>query len=166
MRTLVCNELLHHIGDILEVEICPSPMEVIEWTKAVELPFGLAQLLRFDWPQESFDLYKYRFYSSLAISEDAYTPVMLHQGFLNIGHAPNGDWLVLKLMGEECEVGMLNHEIFDEGEADLTTLYEPIARSFESFLNTVVNGRYLPTDYFAAKDFNGFLEDERKATQS
>jgi hypothetical protein len=49
------------------------------------------------------------------------------------------------------------------GEAELSGLYEPIAKSLESFFHKILENRYLPTDYFSAKAYNTFLDEERQA---
>jgi hypothetical protein len=62
--------------------------------------------------------------------------------------------------------GFVTHEDWspwNDEPQDARRFFQPIARSFDSFLYRVVEGKYLPSDYYAAKDFNKFLEEEKKA---
>lgn len=81
---------------------------------------------------------------------------LLIQRFLPIGSAPNGDALVIRYDGDRLEAGFLSHEIHDP------VAYQPIARTLDSLLYKLVEGRYIPTDYHAAKAFNAFLAEESR----
>jgi hypothetical protein len=60
---------------------------------------------------------------------------------------------------DACPVGYVSHEEYDL-ESDPRPLFEPAARSLESFLFRIAEGRFFPCDYFEAGDFNRFLQEE------
>jgi hypothetical protein len=68
--------------------------------------------------------------------------------------------LVVRCDSEPCEVGFITHEEYWEHKDEPEKVYERIARSLDSLLYRVVEGRYVPIDYYAAKEFNEFLAEE------
>jgi hypothetical protein len=75
---------------------------------------------------------------------------------------PNGDWLVIAFAKLGCIPGFITHEEWDQ-ESSPASFFEPIAKSMESLLYRIAEGRYIPTDYYAAKPFNDFLREENGA---
>jgi hypothetical protein len=121
----------------------------------------LDHLIRFDWPQKSGYLAHLRVSSAKEILDGNLLPDLLPHRFLPIGSAPNGDSLVVRFDADQCEVGFISHEEYWEHKDDPGSVYQPIGRTLESLLYKVVDGRYIPTDYYAAKEFNAFLNEER-----
>ena len=89
---------------------------------------------------------------------------LLADKFLNVGYAPNGDLLVLDFSTEACVPGFICNDQFWGGDhTNSREFFQPIARTFESLLYRISEGRYIPTDYYAAFAFNKFLDEERKS---
>ena len=163
MRSSVCSELLHHFDADEALAVDSSPPEFAKWLDTVTLPWDLQHLLRFDWPQKSGYIGHLRIMSAQELLADEFLGSLLRHQLLPIGSAPNGDTLVIRTGSDQCEVGFLTHEEYWEHQEDPLTVYQPIARTLDSLLYRLVEGRYIPTDYYAAKEFNAFLADERRA---
>jgi hypothetical protein len=55
-------------------------------------------------------------------------------------------------------VGFITHKEYDG--ADPRKYFCPVARSIETLLYRAAEGRYVPVDYYEARSFNQFLQDE------
>ena len=104
--------------------------------------------------------------SSTSIHAEDSTSFLKHH-FLYIGNAPNSDMLVIDYSTDACVPGFITHEEWNPWPDDPDELedprdfFQPIASSFDSFLRRVVEGRYLPMDYYAAKEFNTLHANDR-----
>ena len=127
---------------------------------------GLLRFMQWDWPQSDCQIAHVSIKSSASFYADEATAPLLKHKFLNVGSAPNGDTFVIDFSTDACVPGFITHEewshLSDEPQ-DPRLFFQPIGRTFESFLYRAVEGRYIPTDYYAAKEFNRFLTDERNA---
>jgi hypothetical protein len=162
MRSSLCREFLIHLDRDGHLEVGPAPKAVAKWLDKAKLPWDLAHLLRFDWPQKGGEIHGRGLY--LAASKDILAHDLrkdLHRhGFLPIGSAPNGDLLVVRCDSEPCEVGFITHEEYWEHKDEPVVAYQRVARTLDSLLFRVAEGRYIPIDYYAAKEFNAFLAEE------
>ncbi len=78
---------------------------------------------------------------------------------LPIGWGPNGDNFAIDFSNESCPVGFINHEECGEDD-DPRPHFEPAARSIESFLFQVADGRFFPSNYDETTAMNEFLASE------
>jgi hypothetical protein len=161
MRASVCSEFLHHLDGDARLAVGHSPKVVIAWLDRANLPWDLDHLIRFNWPQKSGYLAHLHVSSAKQILDADSLADFLPHRFLPIGSAPYGDSVVVRFDPDQCEVGFISHEEYSEHKDDPGNVYQPIARTLESLLFKVVEGRYIPTDYYAAKEFNAFLKEER-----
>jgi hypothetical protein len=164
MRAGVCSEFLHHLDFDGELKVGHCSRRFAAWLEKANLPWDLQHLLRFNWPQRSGYLAHLRFNSAREILADEFLVDLLKHHFLPIGSAPNGDMLVVRFDSDRCEVGFLTHEEYWDQKQDPVKIYEPIAATLESLLFRIVEGRYIPTDYYAAKEFNAFLAEDQGPT--
>ena len=126
----------------------------------------LLRFMQWDWPQSDCQIAHITIQSSVSFHADEVTAHLLKHKFLNVGSAPNGDWFVIDFSTEACVPGFVTHEEWSPWRnepQDPRQFFQPMTRSFESFLYRAVEGRYLPTDYYAAQEFNRFLAEERTA---
>ena len=167
MNRSVCREFLNHLDHDESLACEHAPQHIAKWLEELNLPMGLLRVMQWDWPQADGCIAHVRIMASASLYADEATAHLLPHKFLNVGSAPNGDWFVVDFSTEACVPGFITHEEWspwsDEPE-DARKFFQPIARSFDSFLYRAVEGRYLPTDYYAAKDFNAFIADERRAS--
>jgi hypothetical protein len=166
MNSHLCGEFIGHLDQDGSLQCGHAPEHIMKWLEELNLPMDLLRFMQWRWPQSDGYIAHISVRSSVSIHADEMTSPLLKHKFLNAGFAPNGDWFVIDFSTEACVPGFVTHEEWcpwtDETE-DARKFFQPIARSLESFLCRAVEGRYLPTDYYAAKEFNAFLVDERNA---
>lgn len=166
MKNSVCEEFIHHLDQDGSLECDNAPEHIKKWLEDLNLPMGLLRFMQWEWPQTDGFIAHIRILSSASLYADEATAPLLKHKFINAGSAPNGDTFVIDFSTEACVPGFITHEEWSpcsDKPGDPREFFQPIARSFESFLYRAVEGRYLPTDYYAARDFNAFLADERSA---
>lgn len=162
MDSDVCRELLYHLDSDGSLSIGNAPAKVAKWLKALELPWALSQVLHFYWPQKCGSIAHIRLWPSRDLPKDPLLEELLDLKLLPIGCAPNGDSLVINFATDKCEVGFISHELWaDEADKTPDRIYQPIARTLDSFLYRIAEGKYVPTDYHAAQAFNKFLKEEK-----
>jgi len=163
MRTSVCREFLLYLDRNGELDVGESPKAVVKWLKQSNLPFDLKHLLHFDWPQKTAEILPWlRLSAAKEIPALEARNKLLRHGFLQVGSSVGGDPLVIRWDLEPFEVGFLTHEEFWGQDVEPQKVYARIARSLESLLYRVVEDRYVPIDYYAAKDINAFLAEEAR----
>ena len=166
MKSSVCSEFIHHLDRDGSLACGNAPAKIQKWLERLKLPMDLLCLMRWDWPQTDGRIVHIDIKSSASIHADEATALLLPHKLINVGSAPNGDWFVIDFSTEAAVPGFITHEEWSpwsEPPNDPRKLFQPIARSFDSFLYRAVEDRYLPTDYYAARDFNAFIADERSA---
>jgi hypothetical protein len=167
MSRNILSEFIHHLNFNQEMEIAHAPDDVIEWIEGLGLPMSIQRFLQWDWPQVDSQIGHIAIMSSAHVCSNDWVDDFASQKFLWLGTAPNGDFFVLDYSTEQCIPGFITHEECWNGnggmKAELRRYFQPIARSFASLLYRLVEMRYVPTDYYAARDFNAFLEDEHRA---
>lgn len=160
MRTNLCAEFLIHADREELAGIGKSAPKVVKWLDKQNLPSSLLHLLQFYWPQkENLGIRHLVFYTANEIVNDGWQKECLRQRLLTIGSAPNGDYLVVRLDTDQCEVDFISHEEWDH-EADYHQFYQPIAKSLDSLLYRLIVDKFVPADYFVAQDYNSLLEEK------
>jgi hypothetical protein len=169
MNQSLCREFIQHLDRDESLQSGNAPDHIKNWLEGLTLPMDLLRFLQWDWPQVDCQIAHISIMSSESLYSDEVTPHLLKHNFLNAGSAPNGDWFVIDFSSGACMPGFITHEEWspwaDEPQ-DSRPFFEPIARNFDSFLYRVLEGKYLPTDYYAAREFNRFLAIERNAEPS
>jgi hypothetical protein len=159
----VCRELICHLDKDGSLGIEASSKAVVKWLEAAELPWNLDMMIRHYWPQQESQIGHISWLTASELVQREQQPLFMAAKLLEVGSAPNGDPFVIDFSSDACAVGFVSHEEFSDNEAEVRKVFQPIARSFASFLHRVAEERYLPTDYFAAKAFNEFLREEQNA---
>ncbi len=166
MNCSVALEFIYYLDRHGALECGDAPEHIKRWLEDLNLPVGLLHFMQGLWPLTNCEIARIGIMSSTSIYADEATGLLLPHRFINVGSAPNGDWFVIDFTTEACVPGFITHEEWspwDDPPDDPRKFFQPIARSFESFLYRAVEDRYLPTDYYAARDFNTFVADERSA---
>lgn len=84
---------------------------------------------------------------------------MAGYGLLILGSCLNGDFIVLDTRSDDLEVGYVTHEEIDLSDAsDYREKYIAISPSIGSFLHDATFLRYLPDDYYYAKEAQEFVK--------
>lgn len=163
MKYDICREFIYHLDRDSDLQCGHAPDEIQAWIRELPLPSGLCPMLCWAWPQAGDYVAHVCIFPSESIKRHEMTDLLLKSQFLNAGSAPSGDMFVIDFSTEDCAVGFVTHEGWNpwsDEPGDPRSSYQPIARSLSTFLYRAVEGRYLPTDYYAAKAFNEFLAEE------
>lgn len=167
MNHELCGEFINHLDKNETLKCEHAPKNIQKWLHGLGLPNGLLNFMLWTWPQTEGQIGHISILPSVSLQADEATDHLLKHKFLNAGSAPNGDLFVIDFSTEACVPRFITHEEWSPSSDephDPRKFFQPIARTFESFLYRVVEGRYVPTDYYAAKEFNKFLADEQKAS--
>ena len=162
MQTSVASNLLHHLVDDT-VEIGHAWDGDKAWLEGLPLPVPLKRTLQWYWPIESVQIGPIVFEPVSGIRTYPWTPTLVQHQLIAIGFGPNGDAFVCDFASDECNVGFITHETYD-GESDPRRCYQPSFRTLESYLHRVDIGRYVPCDYYDARDYAEFLFAESQHT--
>ncbi|TWU51551.1 hypothetical protein Poly59_31440 [Rubripirellula reticaptiva] len=158
MQTSVASNLLHHLADD-SAEIGHASVDDKAWLEELPLPLELKRTLQWHWPTESTQIGPIVFEPVSGIRSYPWTPALLRHQQIPIGFGPNGDAFVCDFATDECNVGFVTHEEYD-GASNSRPFYQPTFRTLESYLHLVDMERYVPCDYYDARDFAEFLEAE------
>jgi hypothetical protein len=163
MNHSLCREFIQYLDQDGNLRAGNAPKPIAAWLAGLGLPHGLSCFMQWDWPQQDGYLAHIAIFSSSSLHQHPATARLAEHQFLNAGSAPNGDWFVIDFSTEACAPGFITHEEWNpwaDAPADPRPFFQPIARNFEAFLYRVAERRYLPTDYYAAREFNQFLKEE------
>ncbi|MEW6305127.1 MAG: hypothetical protein AB1705_16755, partial [Verrucomicrobiota bacterium] len=160
MNQSLCREFISHLDRSGSLNPGNAPKHISKWLEELGLPMDLLRFMQWAWPQTDCQIAHISIMSSESLYADEATAKLLKYKFLNVGSAPNGDIFAIDFSTKSCVPGFITHEEWnplDDEPQDPREYFEPIARTVDSFLYRVVEGKYLPTDYYAAREFNQFL---------
>jgi hypothetical protein len=158
MNGQAASWLIHHIDDG-SFGIAHAPKKTIAWFETLGLPMELLRFMQWRWPQKDCQIGPVSILKSSDIPKQDCIDVYLRHKLLPVGSGPNGDTFAIDFSVESCPVGFVTHEEY-YGEGDPREFFRPAARSVESFLYRIAEGRYFPCDYYATGYFNDFLRVE------
>lgn len=158
MNGQAASWLINHIDDD-SFGIAHAPKKIIAWFETLGLPMELLRFLQWQWPQKDCQIGPVSILKSSDIPKLDSIDVYLRHKLLPVGSGPNGDTFAIDFSVESCPVGFVTHEEY-YGEGDPREFFRPAARSVESFLYRIAEGRYFPCDYYATGYFNDFLRAE------
>ena len=119
----------------------------------------LKRTLQWYWPLEPVQIGPVCFTDAIGIQNHPWIEALIADKILPLGDCPNGDLFVVDFDSESCPVGYVTHEEFD-GESNPRRYFQPVFRTLESYLNRIAEQMFVPTDFYDARDFVGFLLDE------
>ncbi len=162
MRMSLIEDLLYHFWrrDGIRIDECDE--SAAERLKALSLPSQLFGLLRWTWVKADAEIGRYTIIPVEGIlSFSPFLERSLKESMIPIGYALNGDPLVLRWSDKDrCEVGLISHEEFDEDERVCPTLpYARVTSTLEEYLLRAVEGKYLPIDYYAARELDSLRQE-------
>ena len=158
MNKETASWLMHHIDDG-ELAVGHAPDPVIEWFETLGLEMSFLRFMQWSWPQNDCQIGSVRILGAQSIPNQDHIESYLQDKLLPVGSGPNGDTFAVDFSIINCPVGFVTHEEF-HGERSPRKFFRAAARSVESFLFRVAEGRYFPCDYYSTGDFNDFLRDE------
>ena len=158
MEGFLLDDLLHFLEKQGDIALGDHHPEVLSTVEGLALPGSIDGLLRHGyWPSEGFDAGTAGPHTLFGLRESVEDlgdlAAFARAQMFPIGAAPNGDPLVLMASGDKVEVGLVSHDLFWEDEvSDPSEAYVMVASSLEEYLWRIVEKRYLPLDYYAAKE--------------
>ncbi len=160
MCDYITEQLLGHL-DSGELSIGHAPEEVKAWFENKNLPICLLRLIQWHWPQKFCQIGGVNIYPASSIIEDEYVDKFISHQLLPIGYARDGGPFVIDYSLDPHPIGFLeiaDYSIINPREAVL----HYAARSLESFLYRISEGKYTPFDGGSANCWNIFLCEEAK----
>lgn len=128
--------------------------QFLAWIDRRELSANAKQLFSWFMPTHEIMVGTGSFYSAVDLMEmnDQWSR-MAGYGLLILGSCLNGDFIVLDTRSDDLEVGYVTHEEIDLSDAsDYREKYIAISPSIGGFLHDATFLRYLPDDYYFAKE--------------
>jgi hypothetical protein len=165
MRYELIRDLLHHLDTKYDLAVGNCEAELANRIKSLPLPLGLKHVFMWSWPTKSAQAGRYYIYRVPDVFSGEWFGLLLESRMLGIGSAANGDELVVKFSQEDCEVGFLDHVelavAIDEGKSP-ATFYTKVCASLDDLLLRLVEGKFLPIDYWSACDLNELKAERQK----
>lgn len=158
MSLSVAQNLISHLAES-GCEIGHASKRDIAWVEKLSIPVDLKRLLQWHWPLGACQIGPITLGPISDISRFPWIDEILECGLLPLGFGPSGDWFVCDLTTTDCNVGFINHERYGGGN-DARIHYQAAYRSLESYLHSVDLGRFMPGDFYDARDYHRFLSEE------
>ena len=136
-----------------------APPATKKWLEGLGLPLDLLRFMQWHWTQEGCFAGPVKLRSSAKLPKEHNSKILTEHQLLPVGIGPNGDTFAIDYSSESCPVGFITHEEY-AGKGDPRPFFRPAARSLESFLYRVIEGRYVPCDYYATGYHNEVLRAE------
>ena len=159
MRTELIRDLLKYLDGNGALESGDCPDDVNRAIEEMPLPTSLKRLLQWYWPNRSCRIGRYNIYTAKECLADKDLAILMQANMLPIGYAINGDPLVVRFSDDKCAVGLISHDKFWEEHTDPEVSYAEVTGSIEELLWRAADGRYLPTDFYAASELSGMRKE-------
>jgi hypothetical protein len=150
MRYQLTIDLLHHLDSNGSLEIGNADEKTTAILENLAIPIDLKRLLQWDWTTSGGQLGPYVLCSVNKIPATHDYDQLLKFKMIPIGDTANGDILVIRIVDEDCAVGLISHDEFWEGESDPVQAYAEVTPSIDEYLWRVAESKYLPIDFYAA----------------
>lgn len=161
MRSALVRDLMRSLGNAANRS--PKIGRCSESDKALieqwNIPVGLKRLLQWDWFNEPLGDPHY-IYSASDIIRANDRDLYMSAGLLQIGDCPNGDMICVDFNYEKCPVYFASHdELWSSDPPAPRSAAVKVFDSLEEFFWRLVEGKYIPVDYYAGKEYRDFLDE-------
>ncbi|MEZ0277235.1 MAG: hypothetical protein ACAH88_20150 [Roseimicrobium sp.] len=157
MNSDLAAQFLHHL-DFGELSVGHAPDDVKAWLEDLDIPMDLRRLMQWTWPQKFCLIAGIAIYTSRDIQKFENIDIFLANKLFPLGHSKCGDEFALDFSVESFPVGFVR--VGDYSEDNPRELLNYVARSLETFLYRVTEGKFVPYDADSAYLYNIFLKDE------
>jgi hypothetical protein len=120
------------------------------------LPVDFYSVMTTCWPSGAVSAGPYELFSLEEIFAHRRFDALRSKGWFLIGHALNGDYLVIKTgnkWASETRVGLVSHGHFLEEQMHPDECSVDVAENLLEFFYRAVEDRYMPADFFCAQEF-------------
>jgi hypothetical protein len=157
----VARNLIVHLAEE-GCEIGYASKRDISWVEKHLLPIDLKRTLQWYWPLSTCQIGPVAFEPVSGIRTFPWTDAIIACDLYPLGFGPSGDVFACDFAANRCCVGFINHGKYGGG-SDAREYFQATFSSLASYLYLVDGRRYVPADYYAARDFINFLADESAA---
>ena len=159
MRNELVIDLMGHLGKSHQFQAGSAGREVEAKIESMVLPMDVKRLLQWRWPLSHAVVGPYSLYPAEHVTTIEDLDRFLKSSMVPIGAARNGDILVILFDERHEEIGLVSHDELWEGEGPPSDCFVPVCRSVDEYLWRVSEGRYLPRDFFAAREWQQLKEE-------
>lgn len=152
MRYELVKDLLHHLDRDNGLKVGHADEKTTGHLEGLPIPLDLKRLLQWSWTTSGGQVGPYFLDSVNSIPDNYdYERLMLHH-LIPVGHAANGDILVIRFEDEHCRIGLVSHDELWEEVGTPDAAFVEVAPTLDEYFWRVCEGRYLPIDFYAASE--------------
>ena len=151
IRFDLISDLLHHLDKGGSLGIATCSVELQAFIEGLDLPMNLKRIFQWRWASTWANVGTYRIGSVEEVFYGEWFDRLYSDRMLKIGSAKNGDAVVVRVLDDRCEVGLINSAEF-AGDEDLPPghFYVGVCGGLDDLLFRLAEGKFLPVDYFSA----------------
>lgn len=151
MRPDLIRDLFLHLDRDGSLQIGSCNTTTNHTLERLPIPLNLKRTLQWNWMRSGGSVGKYTLYGINAVLQHDDFQSLFQDSMIPIGHALNGDLLVLRFTKDKCAVGLVSHDLLWEENTSPDEAYVETS-SIEEYLWRAAEGLFLPTDYYTASD--------------
>ena len=164
-RTELISDLMHHLDRDGSLDVGECDDELRKRIEGLDLPMLLKRVFQWNWARKYSGLGRYRISPVDRVFSGEWFERFISSRMLGIASAYNGDVVVLRLVQDRCEVGLIDATTFaGEDEAAPDAFYVKICDSLDELLWRMAEGRFLPMDYQSAIELHELKTDVQVGT--
>jgi hypothetical protein len=163
MTIEIYRDFLRHLAKVGNVSLGsaeePEAGALRKYSASLAVDFH--RVLTTCWPTATMAAGPYELWSLREILANRNLDALHARGFFLIGHALNGDLLVIrtgKKWGYETSVCLVSHEHYWSYEMHPDECQVEVAGDLADFFYRAVEDRYMPIDFFCAQEFSKLKE--------
>ena len=166
MRSHLIDDIFTHLAEKHGFKIDHAPKALKARLEELPLPMSVLRLLQWRWPRKRVCLGPYELYTAEEILASQDLTKLLKAKMIQVGSAPNGDPFVIRFaLHDQAEVGLISHDsLYESPNIDPKKAYVAVAKSVDEYLYKVAEDRFLPMDFYSAREFQ-LLKSELKKRQ-
>ena len=160
MRSHLIKDLLNHLDVDGALKIGYANAQTTQAIEKLSIPLNLKRLLQWSWLTCGSEIGPYYFDSVNEITTNPDYETLIQYRMIPVGHAINGDIVVLRFDDKDCSIGLISHDEFWEERGDPNKSYAELAATIDEYLFRVTEKLYLPIDFYAAEEWEALKKKE------
>ena len=163
MHDNLIRDLFRYLANKGGFTVGEAQYDIERRIEELPLPLDVKRLLQWEWPTTTVEVGPYTLYPPEAVLGHNDLDELLTAKMLPVGHALNGDILVIFFPDEDqAGVGLVSHEELWSEETTPDLAYVQITASIEEYLYRAAEGRFLPIDSYSANELAAVKSDMRE----
>lgn len=153
MRNGLIRDIFRHLDADGSLRVGACARQISDRIEALPIPLDVKRLLQSTWTNTGGQVGPYSIYPPEAVLQSEDMSRYLEAGMLQVGHALNGDPVVLRFDSDKCAVGLVSHDqLWEEEVPGPADAYVQVTESVDEYLWRAAERLYLPIDYYAARE--------------